>query len=114
MGAGSNKFKNCSTPIVGSERTKIGGTMNRSQRVFEVYRELRRSVPEWVAGSEILACSASLVELFEEEQDDSPQFDLRTGGLPFDMQALDIGLADGGWRVLCREWRWLGMEWDDG
>lgn len=73
--------------------------MNRAQRIREVYRELRRSTPRQVAASELLACAAGLVEMFNDDADHT-RFELRTGGLPFENQALDVAFADGGWRVL--------------
>lgn len=85
--------------------------MNRAQQVREVFLELRQALGNQVTPAEVLSCAASLVELFSED-DDGPQFSLRTGGLPFEMQALDVAFADGGWKVLSREWRWMGC--DDG
>lgn len=85
--------------------------MNRAQQVREVFLELRRGLGERVAAAEVLACAASLVELFAED-DNGPEFSLRKGGLPFEMQALDVAFADGGWRVLSNEWRQMGF--DDG
>ncbi len=49
-----------------------------------------------------MASAASLVELFAGPLDE-PEFDLRTGGLPFVMWPLDRAFADGGWRVLALE-----------
>jgi hypothetical protein len=85
--------------------------MNRAQQVREVFLELRRALGDHVTAAEVLASAASLVELFAEEED-GPQFSLRQGGLPFEMQALDVAFADGGWRVLANEWRQMGF--DDG
>lgn len=76
--------------------------MNRAQRIREIFRELRRSTPRDVAASELLACAAGLVELFDDDSDQS-RFEQRTGGLPFENQALDVAFADGGWRVLYHE-----------
>lgn len=76
--------------------------MNRARRVREVYLELRRELGDRAPLRELLECAASLVELFDEEESD-PQFELWTGGVPFDCWALDLALADGGWRVMGRE-----------
>src|SRR5689334_18544755 len=83
--------------------------MNRAQQIRAVFRELRHALGEQLAAAETLACAASLVELFEEEED-VPAFSLREGGVPFEMQALDVAFADGGWKVLSREWRVLGLD----
>ena len=76
--------------------------MNRSQQVIEVFHELRRSVDGGVSAHDILAAAASIVELMQEE-DEGPRFDLRVGGTPFENWAVDVALADGGWRVMWHE-----------
>jgi hypothetical protein len=73
--------------------------VRRSQKIREVYRELRESTPRTVPSRELLRCAADLVELFDEDTDSS-RFELGTGGIPFEQQALDVAFADGGWRVL--------------
>ena len=73
--------------------------MTRTQKVREIYRELRFSMPGEVPGSELLRCAAEIVELCDEDTDSS-RFELRLGGIPFDCQALDVAFADGGWRVM--------------
>lgn len=73
--------------------------MNRSQKLREVYRELRLSVQGKVPARELLHCAAALVDCYDDGVDHS-RFELRTGGLPFDCQALDVVFADGGWRVM--------------
>jgi hypothetical protein len=67
-----------------------------------VYYELRQATPQPVAANELLACAAGLVDLFEADRDCS-HFELRTGGVPFENQALDVVFADGGWRVMYYE-----------
>jgi len=73
--------------------------LRHTQRIREVYRELRQSTPSNVPARELLRCASELVDLFDPEHDSS-RFELRTGGLPFENQALDIAFADGGWRVM--------------
>ena len=73
--------------------------MTRSQKVREVYRELRLSVQGKVSARELLHCAAALVESYDDDVDHSC-FELRSGGLPFECQALDVAFADGGWRVM--------------
>lgn len=77
--------------------------MNRPRLVREVYFELRRSMAGNASLGEILESASALVELFTQPEDSGPQFNLRTGGLPFDQWALDAAFADGGWRVMGHE-----------
>lgn len=78
--------------------------MNRSAQVREVYAELRLSLGNRFTTSETLEAAMSLVELFSTDEDNgAPRFELRLGGLPFHQWALDVALADGGWRVLEQE-----------
>lgn len=86
--------------------------MRRSEKVTAIYRELRQSVGLRATAAEVLACAASLVDLFADE-DDGAGYELRTGRQPFDMLPLDVALADGGWRILSREWHWMGWESSD-
>jgi hypothetical protein len=76
--------------------------MNRTQRVREVYRELKASTMGDVPKGELLRCASELVDLCDKDTDHS-RFELRQGGLPFDCQALDVAFADGGWRVMYHE-----------
>ena len=89
--------------------------MNRSQQVTEVFHELRRSIDGQISARDILAAAASIVELMSEEVE-SPRYDLRHGGLPFENWAVDVALADGGWRVMWHEMhrgaRWMRDDWD--
>jgi len=86
--------------------------MLQSAKVKAIYRELRQAVGMKATASEVLACAASLVELFSLE-DDMPAYDLRMGRQPFDMVPVDVALADGGWRTLSREWSQMGWETSD-
>src|SRR4051812_32843520 len=88
--------------------------MSPSTRVREVYAEIRRSCPADLSPGEALASAMALVELFSVAEDNGPVFDTRTGGLPFSHWAVDTAIADGGWRVLCREWAGMGWESSDG
>ena len=87
--------------------------MHPSTKVVAIYRELRESVGAGASAAEILACAASLVELFSVE-DGMPAFDLREGRYGNAMMPLDKVWADGGWGVLSREWGSLGWESSDG
>ena len=87
--------------------------MNQSAKVTAIYRELRQAVGLKATAAEVLACAASLVELFSLE-DGMPAYDLRESRQPNDMLPVDIALADGGWRTLSREWGHMGWETSEG
>jgi hypothetical protein len=87
--------------------------MNQSAKVTAIYRELRQAVGLRATAAEVLACAASLVELFSLE-DGMPAYDLREGRQPYDMLPVDVALADGGWRTLSREWDQMGWETSEG
>ena len=87
--------------------------MNQSAKVTAVYRELRQAVGIKATAAEALACAASLVELFSLDGG-MPAYDLREGRQPNDMLAVDVALADGGWRILSREWDQMGWETSEG
>jgi hypothetical protein len=87
--------------------------MNQSAKVTAIYRELRQAVGLKATAAEVLACAASLVELFSLE-DGMPAYDLREGRQPNDMLPVDVALADGGWRTLSREWDQMGWETSEG
>ncbi len=86
--------------------------MRRSEKITAIYRELRQAVGLKATAAEVLACASSLVDLFSLE-DEAPGYDPRTGRQPFDMLPVDVALADGGWRILSREWRQTGWESSD-
>jgi len=93
---------------IGSKR---GTTqMRNATKVLAIYRELRQSLGTEAPSSEVLACAASLVELFTIEEGIA-KFDDGVERLPFGMLPIDAALADGGWRVLSQEWK--AMEWDN-
>ena len=76
--------------------------MTESQQIAAVYLELRRSLQGDVSPRLVMACAASLTELFSGAIDD-PAFELRSGFTPFGQWSLDSAFADGGWRVLAHE-----------
>ncbi len=86
--------------------------MRRSEKVTAVYHELRQSVGAGATASEVLECAASLVDLFLDAEDGA-RYELRTEQPTFDMLAVDVALADGGWRILSRDWHRLGWESSD-
>ncbi len=83
--------------------------MHCAAKVRAVYRELRASVGTKASAAEVLACAASLVELFSVEEG-LPVYDLHEGRRPDDMLPVDVAMADGGWRTLAREWSRMGVE----
>ena len=87
--------------------------MNRSQKVKQVYRELREAVGEEFPAIELLQTAAQLVEIVN---DDGPITGARLqGSRPiFDEKPVDQIMADGGWRVLAREGNWINeIDGDD-
>ncbi|MBN8437996.1 MAG: hypothetical protein J0L95_08135 [Candidatus Accumulibacter sp.] len=86
--------------------------MRQSEKITAIYRELRQSVGARATAAEVLACSAALVDLFSDEED-GVGYELQTGRQPFDMLPVDVVLADGGWRILSREWHRIGWESSD-
>lgn len=77
--------------------------MTRSTQIREVFAELRNTLGDRISARDALEAAASIVDLFAIDEDDGPQFDLRYGGMPFTQWAVDVALADGGWRVLGHE-----------
>jgi len=76
--------------------------MRESQQIAAVYLELRRALPGDLSPRLLMACAASLTELFSGAIDE-PAFELRSGFTPFGQWSLDSAFADGGWRVLAHE-----------
>jgi len=87
--------------------------MRRGARIVAVYREFREVIGGAVPAADLLKSAESFVALFDEEEG-VPQFQLHFGRTPFEMQELDLAMADGGWRMLNRAWKWMGLEPDDG
>jgi len=88
-------------------------TMRKSAKVTAIYRELRQAVGANASAAEVLACASSLVELFALDNDAGGD-ELRAERQTLDMLPVDVALADGGWRTLCREWNRMGWESSDG
>lgn len=86
--------------------------MRESTKIVAIYQELRRAVGANINASEVLCCAASLVELFSIDED-APSFNTYEARQPFDMAAVDMAMADGGWRTLSREWHTMGWETTD-
>lgn len=86
--------------------------MRRSAKVTAIYRELRQAVGAKASAAEVLACASSLVELFALDSD-AGGYELRAERQQLEMLPVDVALADGGWRNLCREWNRMGWESSD-
>ena len=82
--------------------------MNQSAKVRAIYQELRQAVGMKASAAEMLACAASLVELFSLEEG-VPACELNEGRQPHDVLPVDVALADGG-VALNLEWSRLGWE----
>jgi hypothetical protein len=85
----------------------------RPDKVRQIYSELRRSVGAVMPAIELLRLAAALVEAshssFVDDEYSPYQPELANGQLP-----LDEAFADGGWRMMEREWRWGSRScWDD-
>lgn len=87
--------------------------MHQSAKVRAIYRELRQVAELHASAADVLAIATSLVELFSLDEC-MPSYDLREGRQPFDMLPVDSVMADGGWRMLSREWKRMGWETSDG
>ena len=77
--------------------------MSRPHRVRKVYGELRRSLRDRFPSHEILKTAARLVDLFDGREGHSG---IRHGTPrpTFEELPLDKAFADGGWRILAREY----------
>ena len=87
--------------------------MNRSQKVKQVYQELREAVGDEFSAIELLQTAAQLVEIIN---DDGPITGAQIHGPRpnFDELPVDQIIADGGWKVLAREGTWINdIDGDD-
>ena len=84
----------------------------RPNKVRQIYAELRRSVGAVMPAIELLRLAAALVEASHssivDDEYSAYQPELANGQLP-----LDEAFADGGWRMMEREWRWVGRTYCD-
>jgi len=77
--------------------------MSKTKKIRQVYALLNAHAPIGFRDQGQLLCNASsLVNLFEETTDE-PQFELRTGGRPFDQWASDLVLKTQPWRLAHEE-----------
>jgi hypothetical protein len=114
IGSSQAAFENHLPSVVAcSDSNQREAAMRQSAKVTAIYRELRQTVGGKATAAEMLACAASLVELFSLDND-ATGYDLRAERQPLDMLPVDVALADGGWRNLCREWNRMGWESSDG
>ena len=89
--------------------------MNRSRQVVDVFLELRRVVSGKISARDLLAAASAMVELAADGGVE-PRCDFGEGRVPFEHLAVDVALADGGWRVMWHEMhsgaRWMREDWD--
>ena len=75
--------------------------MNRPNLIRSIYAELREVAGDVANSAELLKVAAALVEAADPEaRGGHRELNGRTGGVPFDRWALDVAMADGGWRIL--------------
>lgn len=84
---------------------------NRPQKIRRIYHELRRAVGPEVAALELLRLAALLVSEPRVEEHD---YEATSTWRPhFEQLPLDQAFADGGWRVLENERRWVRSVYND-
>lgn len=76
--------------------------MRKSKAVKEIYAEIRRALGSDISAAEALKLAKSLVDVVDKA--DEPRFELKTGGVGFDQLTIDKVFADGGWKVMYREY----------
>ena len=87
---------------------------NRPKIVRTVFSELVDTLGDSLSHSQLLESANSIVEvMLPPQEDDGPNFSLRTGGLPFDQWAVDAGMRDGGWRVFNQEKELVSSLYED-
>jgi len=78
--------------------------MNRPNLIRSIYTELREVAGEVATPAELLRLASAMIEAAQPEDSCSgSQLTGYTGGVPFDLWALDRAMADGGWRILRHE-----------
>jgi hypothetical protein len=82
--------------------------MNRPQIVNRIFRELRSELGEQFPAYELLESAAKLAEIID---DSGPVTGarLQTARATFNERPVDEVIADGGWRVLSREFSWVNQ-----
>lgn len=89
-----------------------GRLVNRSQKLREVFAELKEFYGETVSAGELLRVASALLEAYQKvdvEQYGDFGYPRRE---PFFFYEVDRAMLDGGWRVLNSEYR-TGMELSD-
>ncbi len=75
--------------------------MNRPSLVRTIYTELRSVADADVSAAELLRAASEIAEAYHSTtRDHDPGLTYYTGGIPFDLWAVDRAMADGGWRIL--------------
>ena len=77
--------------------------MSKAKKVHQIFAILNANAPDGYADHmQLLEDASSLVDLFDEPANE-PNFDLRTGGLPFDLWAADVAINNQSWRLVSEE-----------
>ena len=79
--------------------------MRKSEKIREVYAELKTVFAEDMTAREILECASLIVEATEESIYE-PALQSRQGRLPFSELPVNVIFQDWGWRILNREVVW--------
>jgi hypothetical protein len=72
--------------------------MNRNNRIFALYAELREVTGEGYTPRLLMACAESLDELVNGSPE-APEYSLRQGGLSLEARGLDYVLEEGSWEL---------------
>ncbi len=79
--------------------------MRKSEKIREVYAELKTVFADEMTAREILECASLIVEATEESIYE-PALQSRQGRLPFSELPVNVIFQDWGWRILNREVVW--------
>ena len=80
--------------------------MNRRQMVNRIYEEFRAEFGDEIPAHELLQSAANFVEIIRGNEPITGA-KLQSPRYTFEERPVDDAMADGGWRVLCREASWM-------
>jgi hypothetical protein len=77
--------------------------MSKAKKVHQIFAILNANAPDGHTNHmQLLEDASNLVDLFEEPANE-PNFDIRTGGRPFDLWAADVAINSQSWRLMSEE-----------
>jgi hypothetical protein len=77
--------------------------MSKAKKVHQIFAILSANTPDGYRNHvQLLKDAVNLVDLFEEPANE-PNFELRTGGRPFDLWATDEAISNQPWRLVSEE-----------